>query len=447
MHALRLRIILRSGDRELLEKRFRIVGRIHNIIVKYAMKQLRILRRNKEYRSLLKEYHSLKDDENRRKSIAKQLNEIIAEHRLTKGDIEKYASLQGGKYKNHLSSQQVQKEADRVYCGISKVLYSGGKRLHYKKLSDTTTICGKSASNGGKLYDAYHDYLPKSHDRSRLHDGFLWCGRYFWLDIDYSDPDIAGALNGGVSYCEVKRLFFDDGWHYYLNIYLKGEAPRRHAVGSGTMGIDYGTSTLTAVSEDKAMLRELAPNAGAYEKNIYKLQRKVDRSKRKLNPDNYNPDGTAKKGRRRWALSKNCRRYLNRIKALHRKKAAYVRQCHEEMANDSRGVDVHSRADGLRAPGKEGEGDKALGQGGCSKAEGRRRKESLQVQKKEEVRALHKRQGPRRAGQHIDSKMQAVRAGVLRGGPLEVQGEPIRPLRGRIQKVRTRRQGENNRRA
>ena len=44
MHVLRLRIILRSDDKELLEKRFRILSRIHNIIVKYAIKQLRILR-------------------------------------------------------------------------------------------------------------------------------------------------------------------------------------------------------------------------------------------------------------------------------------------------------------------------------------------------------------------------------------------------------------------
>ena len=51
MHVLRLRIILQSGDRELLDKRFRIMNRIHNVIVSHAFKLLRILRRNKEYQA------------------------------------------------------------------------------------------------------------------------------------------------------------------------------------------------------------------------------------------------------------------------------------------------------------------------------------------------------------------------------------------------------------
>ena len=334
MHVLRLRIILQSGDRELLDKRFRIMNRIHNVIVSHAFKLLRILRRNKEYKALLKEYHAAEPDSNERKAVGKKLDAIRGCIGLTNNDIEKFAAVQAAKYRNHLSSQQVQKEADRVWQGVEKVLYSNGKRIHYRKLRDMTTICGKSETNGIQLYAGPHDFLPKKVNRNGLPDGFLWCGRYFSLRIDHDDPYIKKSIKGKVAYCEIKRLAFNDGWRYYLNIYLRGKAPLRHAVGDNETGIDYGTSTVAAFSGTKAFLRELAPLAPSYEKEIYRLQRRIDRSKRMHNPDNYNQDGTIKKGRHKWAITKNCKRLQQRLRTLHRKEAAYRKQSHEELANE-----------------------------------------------------------------------------------------------------------------
>ena len=46
------------------------------------------------------------------------------------------------------------------------------------------------------------------------------------------------------------------------------------------MGIDEGPSTVAAVSEDLAILEELAPKCKDYNKQIARLQRQIDASTR-----------------------------------------------------------------------------------------------------------------------------------------------------------------------
>ena len=344
MHVLKLKIALQPGDKELLNKRFKIMTKIHNVIVKHAQKLIRKLKRDKEYQKLLKEYiecnkketDEKKKEENkkRKKKLSKQLNEIREKYGLIENELQSYAKIQANKYKNHVSSQQVQKEVTRVYRGVEKVLFGNGETLNFKKVNNQHTICGKSPTNGIQLYTKNHDYLPKKIDREGKTDCILWCGHWFKLEINYNDQYVTESLNHDVSYCEISRLAFNDGWHYYVNVYLKGVAPKKLIIGQSTMGIDPGTSTFAGVSESKVFLRELAPNVTNYEKKINKVQKQIDRSKHQTNPENYNKDGTIKEGKHKWNLSKNCKRSIWRLRTLHRKKAAYVKQSHEILVDE-----------------------------------------------------------------------------------------------------------------
>ena len=76
---------------------------------------------------------------------------------------------------------------------------------------------------------------------------------------------------------------------------MKGEAPKKVEPGKSVMGIDEGTSTVAAVSGDAVFLEELAPQCVGYNKEITKLQRQIDVSTRKTNPDKFNEDGTCRK--------------------------------------------------------------------------------------------------------------------------------------------------------
>ncbi|WP_300737943.1 hypothetical protein, partial [uncultured Dubosiella sp.] len=36
------------------------------------------------------------------------------------------------------------------------------------------------------------------------------------------------SLKDDISYCEIKRKIFNNRWHYYAIVVLKGEAPKKH---------------------------------------------------------------------------------------------------------------------------------------------------------------------------------------------------------------------------
>ena len=74
------------------------------------------------------------------------------------------------------------------------------------------------------------------------------------------------------------------------------------------MGIDIGTSTIAVSSDTDVELKELAEGIQELEKEKGRIQRKMDRSSRSMNPNKYNEDGTIKKENKdKWI---NSNRYL-----------------------------------------------------------------------------------------------------------------------------------------
>ena len=334
MYRVRLKLKTTSSDEGIIYKRFNLIAKIHNNLVSYAEKRLRMLMRDKEYKQALEGYRAaLKaEDEDSRVAYGKKLEERKKFYGLTKSALEKYVSVDQKKYAQHLSSHQCQKEAERVYNGVKSVIYGNGEEIHFKKKSKFNTIGGKSPTNGVRLYTRVHtDFLPKTMVKPSF-DCIEWLGLLIPVELDWDDPYIGKAMNNpDVSYCEISRLEFSDGWHYYVNIYFEGCAPKKVQPGVGRMGIDPGVSTMATVSRNALFLEELAPEVIRYNKKIAKLQRQIDASKRKSNPENYNADGTCKKGKLKWVYTKTCLRKMRMLRVLYRKRAAYMKQSHEEL--------------------------------------------------------------------------------------------------------------------
>ena len=79
--------------------------------------------------------------------------------------------------------------------------------------------------------------------------------------------------------------------------------------GKGIVGCDIGTQTIAYTTETKVGLKNLAERGSCIEVNERKerrIYRAMDRSRRAMNPDNYNEDGTIKKGKKQWILSNLC---------------------------------------------------------------------------------------------------------------------------------------------
>ena len=349
MHTIRFLLMTTKEDDRIPEKRFRMLWHIHNQTVKYAQKQLHKLMRDRAYIDAKKEYGVLKpeaeklqkrldeaeaqknptkpEERSRMEVMNKRLgeladimNERIVFFCLTKTGLESYVKVMQRRFKKHISSQQAQKEADRVYTGVQKVLYENGKFIHLKKLDDQRSISQKGSANGIKV----------DLDANTIN----WIGLTIPFRMNKKDPYAVESVGHQLKYGEIVRLPFRGGWRYYINLYLDGDAPKKLRVSSGLTGIDPGVSTMASVSEKAVSMKELSPLSDRYNKEIARMQRLVDQEKRALNPDNYDADGRIKKGKHNWIISNNCRRHQRRIRELYRKKSASTECSHNHQINE-----------------------------------------------------------------------------------------------------------------
>ena len=233
MHTVQLLLKTSKYERHEIDRRFHALAHLHNVCVKHARKCMIRLQHDKRYAELRQLYNELvkkekmsKEEKSQKKKLAKQLAACRTKQGLSKASLEHYIKVCGKQFSKLLSSQQVQAEADRVWCGVERCLFGNGKELHFKKLMDFDTIGGKSNKNGARFdLDAMYVnwlglslkcYLPKSENSLS----------YVWE-----------SLKGKISYCNIKRLMFSSGWRYYAEIVVSGDAPTRVSIGTSTMGM------------------------------------------------------------------------------------------------------------------------------------------------------------------------------------------------------------------
>ena len=163
------------------------------------------------------------------------------------------------------------------------------------------------------------------------------------------------ALKCGVKFCRITRKWVKIKWKYYAQLVLEGYPPikcdsngvAKHPVKQGRIGIDIGTQTIAFCGKDVCGLRVLAPSAIAETRNgltkeIARVMRQMDRSRRAMNPRYYNENGTIKRLKRKnghkqirhWNYSKNYYRLLYKLRDLNRKLAAVRKTEHYILANE-----------------------------------------------------------------------------------------------------------------
>ena len=350
MHTLTLGLYVTRFDRKRLAKSFRAAWHIQTVCIKHAQALLNYLNNDKTYQKYRKQYGILKQKiadakaahdmelvtqlTAEQKKIAESMNTFREAIGLTKAGLQSYLKVQGKQMRKLVSSSQIQAIAANIWKGAEDVLFGNGQYLHIKKLVEFDTIPGKNPKNGVRYYDKDHvtDYPKSLKPKNKEEIEFL--GLQLRCKIDRADPYVSESLAYKIKYCSLKRMEFNGGYRYYVILTLDGAAPKKIANPKGLdMGIDPGVSTMAAVTDESANLMELAPKAGKYEKQIRDIQKKVERSERISNPDNFNDDGTRKKGKHKWIHSKRCRRNKRKLRVLFRKKTAYTDISHRTQIN------------------------------------------------------------------------------------------------------------------
>ena len=316
-------LITEKYQETILNKRFEISRQLYNAVLSKAYKRYKSMIETKKYRQLKEQINNANEKE--KKLLYKQLNEMYKQYRLNEYSLHEDIQEMQHHFSENIDSFTAQKIATRVWSAFEDLLFGDGEIVHFKKYGELDSLEGKSNKTG-----------------IRFKDGFLiWNGLKITVKIDYNNPYEYQALKDEICYCRIKRRFIKGKYKYYLQIVFKGVPPmkinkdgevKRH-IGNGTVGLDIGTQTIAIVSNVDVKLLELADRVNNIEKEKRRILRYMDRSRRANNPDNFNEDGTIKKGKLKWVKSNRYIKAQNKLRELYRKQADVREYQHQLLSN------------------------------------------------------------------------------------------------------------------
>lgn len=316
-------LITEKYQETILNKRFEISRQLYNAVLSKAYKRYKSMIETKKYRQLKEQINNANEKE--KKLLYKQLNEMYKQYRLNEYSLHEDIQEMQHHFSENIDSFTAQKIATRVWSAFEDLLFGDGEIVHFKKYGELDSLEGKSNKTG-----------------IRFKDGFLiWNGLKIPVKIDYNNPYEYQALKDEICYCRIKRRFIKGKYKYYLQIVFKGVPPmkinkdgevKRH-IGNGTVGLDIGTQTIAIVSNVDVKLLELADRVNSIEKEKRRILRYMDRSRRANNPDNFNEDGTIKKGKLKWVKSNRYIKAQNKLRELYRKQADVREYQHQLLSN------------------------------------------------------------------------------------------------------------------
>lgn len=160
------------------------------------------------------------------------------------------------------------------------------------------------------------------------------------LPTKAQDPYLHTALAAETKYGRIVRRMEGSQRRWFVQLMQAGTAPAKYDFQSSgqVVGLDIGPSTIAVISDEAVALETFAAGVVQPWKHQRRLQRALDRSRRATNPDNFNKNGTAKKGRRSWVKSKRYLDLQRQIAEVERQLAATRKKEHGELANKILGL-------------------------------------------------------------------------------------------------------------
>ena len=282
--------------------------------------------KTKKYRNLIS---LLTGNKKTDKEFWKQINDIRKQYGMSEYSFHEDVKMMQKHFKDNIDSFTSQKIATTLWKSYEKLFFGNGKRVYFKRYGELNSLEGKSNKTGIRL----------------INNILIWNGLKIPVSIDYNNYYEYQAMQCEICYNRIVRKYVRNKYKFYVQIVFKGISPVKvdtktgeikHCIGDGDVGLDIGTRTVAISSQTDVKILELADRVQNIENQKRKLLRKMDRSIRATNPNNYNEDGTIKKqGNKKviWNKSNHYIKYQNELKEVYRKQADIRKYQHECLAN------------------------------------------------------------------------------------------------------------------
>ena len=301
---------------DILDKNFEKCRKIYNSCIYELYKRYNHMRESKVYQQNCK-YKG--------KDRNKIFNNINKKYKLTEYSLHEFVKPMS-KYFN-IDAMTTQKIATRAFNAFEGLIFHKANKIKYKKYGELNSIEGKSNKQGIRFRE----------------ENILYDGMKIPAIINKNDIYAHMALQNNIKYCRIKREIIKGKYHYYVQLILEGVPPVKihketgeikHYINNGNVGIDIGTQTIAYCSENEVKLLELAPEVQNIEKEKRVLQKKLDRSRRKMNFNKYNEDDTINtKDKSKWVKSNKYIKVQMELKELQRKQREIRKQSHNQLTN------------------------------------------------------------------------------------------------------------------
>ena len=318
-YTLTFRLKTEKWQEDKLNKRLEIGRNIYNACLREILKRYNTMINSEEYKQIQQMAKG--------KERNKLFNKLNSKYGISEYSLHDYVKPMQHHFKENIDAFTAQKIATRAYNAFAKYMYHEADKVYFKKYGELNSLEGKSNKTGIRFKDKC----------------LIWNGLIIPVIIKKNDIYAHEALQNKIKYCRIKREMIKGKYHYYIQLVLDGVPPLKinketgeikNQTTYGKVGIDIGTQTVAISSNYDVKLLELAPKVVNIDKEIKRIQRYMDRSRRLINPNKYNDDGTINtQNKDKWIYSNRYIKAKNKYKELYRKQREIRRQSHNKLAN------------------------------------------------------------------------------------------------------------------
>jgi len=376
---LELAIISSPHDEAELNTRFEAARQLYNACLDEAKRRLDLLRQSNEFKHAKRMPKTIKGKRNKGRTDAfKALNAkfgfseySIIIHATTirnswisnhidantarseaegrSGFSQKLASS----FRKPSEAQASVSEANRAFKAVQKVAFGQAKRVRFKGKNQLKSVEG-STNKTGIRYKEKTGCIEKDEKMTAKPTSFgfayvFWKGLKLKCIIDVNDEVVVHGLSHRVKYCRIIKRIFNGKERFFVQLALEGNPliKEKNKPADNIVGLDIGPSTIAVVTDKQASLERFCDELKKKQKEIRRLQRKLDRQRRANNPQNYNPNGTIKKGKKTWHESTRYKKTRRKLAELQRKLAAHRKTLHGKLANRIVSLGKHIKTEKL----------------------------------------------------------------------------------------------------
>lgn len=336
-----------------LEKMFELYRVTYNAMLGQQIKTYRKMLRDERYihsRNYINNVYRMPDE--KAKKEAKKTDEYKAMLQLSRDVLREYGMSEFGfskvgttyrqHFKENLSSTCVGYSIVKpMWTAFDKLLFGNGEQVRFKKKGEFRSVCSDLKS-GIRIVNEDGETLFTRGDNKKL---YVTVGsgkkRKMMIPIMIDEKDLfkVQMLDRPYRTGRIIREKIKGRYRYFIQLAVEGApAPKidvktgefKHCVGKGHCGVYIDTIKCVVATQDKIITFNLSDGIISYEEKRAELNVFMDTSRRISNPDNYNANGTIKKGivgedgkrhKLHWEYSKNYHAARNQYGDLHRKES------------------------------------------------------------------------------------------------------------------------------